>query len=162
LAFCTNRTARGASRTAGASRNVSSALVVATARMAAEVLFLLSENAGYRCSWKPVARAATGIKRTALLAVASHAATVLDPPPYAAAIEGPTMANEEQNEQHMFHAVSGFRTSVPPDRPELLLLELRTLDADIIRLSMTKESALMFSEEVRKAAAGSAGLGLHS
>ena len=89
-------------------------------------------------------------------------ATVLDPPPYAAAIEGPNMANEEQNEQHMFHAVSGFRTSVPPDRPELLLLELRTLDADIIRLSMTKESALMFSEEVRKAAAGSAGFGLHS
>jgi hypothetical protein len=72
------------------------------------------------------------------------------------------MVNEEQNEQHMFHAVSGFRTSVPPDRPDLLLLELRTLDADIIRLSMTKESALMFSEEVRKAAAGSAGLGLHS
>jgi hypothetical protein len=71
------------------------------------------------------------------------------------------MANEEQK-QHLFHAVSGFRTSAPPDRPDLLLLELRTLDADIIRLSMTKESALMFSEEVRKAAAGPAGAGLHS
>ena len=64
------------------------------------------------------------------------------------------MTNEEQNGQHLFHAVSGFRTSVPPDRPDLLLLELRTLDADIIRLSMTKESALLFGEEVQKAAAG--------
>jgi hypothetical protein len=69
------------------------------------------------------------------------------------------MANEEQNEKHLFHAVSGFRTSVPPDRPDLLLLELKTLDADVIRLSMTKESALLLSEEVRKAATGSASLG---
>ena len=69
------------------------------------------------------------------------------------------MANEQQGEQHLFHAVTGFRTSVPPDRPDLLLLELKTLDADIIRLSMTKESALMFGEEVRKAAAETAGSG---
>jgi hypothetical protein len=72
------------------------------------------------------------------------------------------MANEDQNERHLFHAVSGFRTSVPPDRPDLLLLELRTLDAEIIRISMTKESALMFSDEVRKAAAGPTGSGLLS
>ena len=62
------------------------------------------------------------------------------------------MANDEQNEQHHFHAVSGFRTSVPPDRPDLLLFELKTLDASILRFSMTKESALLFGEEVAKAA----------
>jgi hypothetical protein len=67
------------------------------------------------------------------------------------------MANDEQNEQHLFHAVSGFRMSIPPDRPDLLLFELKTLDIGIIRFSMTKESALLFGEEVRKAAAGSAG-----
>jgi hypothetical protein len=72
------------------------------------------------------------------------------------------MTTEGQNEQHMFHAVTGFRTSVPPDRPDLLLLELRTIDAGIVRLSMTKESALMFGEEVRKAAAGPIGSGLLS
>jgi hypothetical protein len=63
------------------------------------------------------------------------------------------MANDEQSERHSFHAVSGFRTSVPPERPDLLLFELKTLDAGIIRLSMTKESALLFGQEVGKAAA---------
>ena len=63
------------------------------------------------------------------------------------------MVNDEQNEQQLFHAVSGFRTSVPPDRPDLLLFEIKTLDAGIIRLSMTKESALLFGQEVGKAAA---------
>ncbi len=58
------------------------------------------------------------------------------------------MANDEQNQPHLFQAVSAFRLSVPPDRPELLLFELNTLDAGIIRLSMTKESALLFSQEV--------------
>jgi hypothetical protein len=62
------------------------------------------------------------------------------------------MANDEQNEQHLFHAVSGFRMAVPPDRPDLLLFELRTLDTGIIRLSMTKESALLFGQEIGKAA----------
>jgi hypothetical protein len=63
------------------------------------------------------------------------------------------MTNDEQSEQHLFHAVSGFRMSVPPDRPDLLLLELKTLDAGIVRLSMTKESARLFGQEVAKAAA---------
>jgi hypothetical protein len=63
------------------------------------------------------------------------------------------MTNDEQSEQHLFHAVSGFRMSVPPDRPALLLLELKTLDAGIVRLSMTKESALLFGQEVAKVAA---------
>ena len=63
------------------------------------------------------------------------------------------MANNEQNERHLFHAVSGFRTSIPPDRPDLLLFELKTLDAGILRFSMTKESALIFGQEVGKAAA---------
>jgi hypothetical protein len=63
------------------------------------------------------------------------------------------MTNDEQSEQHLFHAVSGFRMSVPPDRPDLLLLELKTLDAGIVRLSMTKESARLFGQEVSKAAA---------
>jgi hypothetical protein len=65
------------------------------------------------------------------------------------------MAHEDQSERHLFHAVSGFRASIPPDRPDLLLFELRTIDAGIIRLSMTKESALLFGQEVQKAAAGS-------
>jgi len=72
------------------------------------------------------------------------------------------MTYEGQNEQHMFHAVSGFRTSVPPERPDLLLFEIKTVDAGIVRLSMTTESALLFSEEVRRAAAGPAGPGLLS
>jgi hypothetical protein len=63
------------------------------------------------------------------------------------------MTNDEQSEQHLFHAVSGFRMSVPPDRPDLLLLELKTLDAGIVRLSMTKVSARLFGQEVAKAAA---------
>jgi hypothetical protein len=63
------------------------------------------------------------------------------------------MANDEQSEQHLFHAVSGFCTSVPPDCPDLLLLELKTLDAGVVRLSMTKDSALLFGQEVAKAAA---------
>ena len=64
------------------------------------------------------------------------------------------MANDEQNEQHLFHAVSGFRTSVPPDSPDILLFELKTVDEGSIRFSMTKKSALIFSQEVGKAAAG--------
>ena len=63
------------------------------------------------------------------------------------------MANNEQNERQLFYAVSGFRTSIPPDRPDLLLFELKTLDAGILRFSMTKESALIFGREVGKAAA---------
>ena len=63
------------------------------------------------------------------------------------------MANDEQSEQPLFHAVSGFRASVPPDRPDLLLLELKTLDAGMVRLSMSKDSALLFGQEVAIAAA---------
>jgi hypothetical protein len=61
--------------------------------------------------------------------------------------------NDDQNEQHIFHAVSGFRMSIPPDRPDLLLLELRTLDAGVVRLSMTRDSAVMFGQELGKAGA---------
>jgi len=64
------------------------------------------------------------------------------------------MTYEGQDEPQMFHAVSGFRTSVPPERQDLVLFELKTIDAGIVRLSMTKESALIFSDEVRKTAAG--------
>ncbi len=63
------------------------------------------------------------------------------------------MPEDGQNEQHIFHAVTGFRTSTPPDRLDLLLFELKTSDAGIIRLSMTKESALIFGQEVGRAAA---------
>jgi hypothetical protein len=59
------------------------------------------------------------------------------------------MANDEQNEQHLFHAVAGF----PADRPDLLLLELKIIDESIIRLSMTKESAVLFGQELARAAA---------
>ena len=62
------------------------------------------------------------------------------------------MTTGDQNEQQLFHAVSGFRMSVPPDRPDLLLVELKTIDAGIIRVSLTKESAVMFGQEVEKAA----------
>jgi hypothetical protein len=61
------------------------------------------------------------------------------------------MANE-QNEQHLFHAVSGFRTSIPPDRPDILLFELKTTDSGTLRFSMTKESATIFAQEVERAA----------
>jgi len=61
------------------------------------------------------------------------------------------MAEDEQKEQQqLFHAVTGFRLATPPDRPDLLLFELKTLDAGIIRLSMTKESAFFFGQEVEK------------
>jgi hypothetical protein len=63
------------------------------------------------------------------------------------------MTHDEQSEQHLFHAVTGFRASVPPDRPDLLLLELKTLDAGLVRLSMTRDSALLFGQEVARAAA---------
>ncbi len=63
------------------------------------------------------------------------------------------MPEDGQNEQHIFHAVTGFRTSIPSDRPDLLLFELKTSDVGIIRLSMTKESALIFGQEVGRAAA---------
>lgn len=86
------------------------------------------------------------------LQVASKKAAVLNPPVKDIAIEGSYMVNE-QNEQQIFHAVLGFRTSVPPDRPDLLLLELKTLDAGVIRLSMTKESAVLFGREIGGAAA---------
>ena len=62
------------------------------------------------------------------------------------------MTTGDQNEIQVFHAVSGFRLSVPPDRPDLLLVELKTIDAGIIRVSLTKESAVMFGQEVEKAA----------
>jgi hypothetical protein len=61
--------------------------------------------------------------------------------------------SDDQSEQHIFHAVSGFRMSGPPDRPDLLLVELRTLDAGVVRLSMTKDSAVMLGEELGKAGA---------
>jgi len=70
------------------------------------------------------------------------------------------MANDEQNEQHHFPAISGFRTSVPPDEPELLLFELKSIDVGIIRFSMTKEATLSFGDQVKKAAAASTGYGL--
>lgn len=58
----------------------------------------------------------------------------------------------EDEERYVFPAVTGFRVSVPPDRPDLLLLELKTSDAGIIRFSITKESAFSFSREVAKVA----------
>ena len=93
-------------------------------------------------------------------AMALQAATVLNPSLQDVAIEGRHMANDEQNEQHHFPAISGFRSSVPPDQPDLLLFELKSIDAGIIRFSMTREAALSFGDQVRKAAAASTGYGL--
>ena len=63
------------------------------------------------------------------------------------------MANNEQNERHPFHAVSGFRTSIPPDRPDLLLFELKDIRRRHIAFFDDEESALIFGQEVGKAAA---------
>ena len=61
------------------------------------------------------------------------------------------MAEDEQKEQQqLFPAVTGFRLATPPDRPDLLLFELNTLDAGIVRLSMTKELALFFGQQIEK------------
>jgi hypothetical protein len=55
-------------------------------------------------------------------------------------------------EQHEFLAVAGFRMSVPPDRPDLLLLEIKTAEGAITRFSITKESALIFGQQIQRAA----------
>ncbi len=54
--------------------------------------------------------------------------------------------------QHEFIAVAGFRASVPPDRPDLLLLEIKTADGAIARFSMAKDSARIFGQQIEKAA----------
>jgi len=59
---------------------------------------------------------------------------------------------EQKEERHVFEAVTGFRLAIPPDRSDLLLFELKTLNAGIIRLSMKKDSAFHFGQEVSKAA----------
>ena len=51
-----------------------------------------------------------------------------------------------------FVAVAGFRAAVPPDRPDLLLLEIKTIDGTIVRFSMAKNDARMLGEQVTKAA----------
>ena len=48
--------------------------------------------------------------------------------------------------------VAGFRAAIPPDRPELLLLEIKTIDGAIVRLSMAKQDALTLGQQVTKAA----------
>jgi hypothetical protein len=62
------------------------------------------------------------------------------------------MAENEQN--FVFPGITGFRLAVPPDRPDLLLLELETADSDKIRFSMTKESALSFGQGVARFVSG--------
>ena len=57
------------------------------------------------------------------------------------------------DDQNFYPAVTGFRMSVPPDQPDLMLFEIKTLDAGMVRLSMTKESALLFGQEIGKAVA---------
>jgi len=59
------------------------------------------------------------------------------------------MVNETAQE---FAAIAGFRTSIPPDRPDLLLLEIKMADGTIARFSMTKDSAVIFGEQITKAA----------
>jgi hypothetical protein len=54
-------------------------------------------------------------------------------------------------EEHNFHAVAGFRIAVLQDRPDLLLLELKTLEGPF-RLSMTREVAQRIAQEVAKMA----------
>jgi len=51
-----------------------------------------------------------------------------------------------------FVAVAGFRAAVPPDRPELLLLEIKTIDGAIVRFSMAKQDALTLGQQVIKVA----------
>jgi len=54
-------------------------------------------------------------------------------------------------EQQEFLAVTGFRMSVPPDRPDLLLLEIKTAGGAIAHFSITKESALIFGQQIQRA-----------
>ena len=58
----------------------------------------------------------------------------------------------EDRQQHEFLGVTGFRAAVPPDRPELLLLEFKTANGDIARFSMAKEDALIFGQHLTKVA----------
>ncbi len=51
-----------------------------------------------------------------------------------------------------FVAVAGFRAAIPPDRPDLLLLEIKTFDGTIVRFSMAKQDALMLGEQVTRVA----------
>ena len=51
-----------------------------------------------------------------------------------------------------FVAVAGVRAAVPPDRPELLLLEIKTIDGAIVRFSMAKQDALTLGQQVIKVA----------
>jgi len=51
-----------------------------------------------------------------------------------------------------FVVVAGFRAAVPPDRPDLLLLEIKTIDGAIVRFSMAKKDALMLGEQVTRVA----------
>ena len=57
------------------------------------------------------------------------------------------------DDQNFYPAVTGFRMSVAPDQPDLMLFEIKTLDAGMVRLSMTKESAVLFGQEIGKAVA---------
>ncbi len=51
-----------------------------------------------------------------------------------------------------FVAVAGFRAAIPPDRHDLLLLEIKTFDGTIVRFSMAKQDALMLGEQVTRVA----------
>jgi hypothetical protein len=53
--------------------------------------------------------------------------------------------------QHLFRAVANLRVAYPRDRPDLLLVELGTLQGPV-RLSLTKGIAVRLAEEIAKAA----------
>ena len=60
------------------------------------------------------------------------------------------MVNADNTQE--FVAIAGFRTAIPPDRPDLLLMEIKLADGNIARFSMTKDSAVIFGQAITKAA----------
>jgi hypothetical protein len=63
----------------------------------------------------------------------------------------PPEADSEQD-QNLFRAVAGLRTILPRDRPDLLLVELKTLQGPL-RFAMTKGIAQRVAQEIIKSAA---------
>jgi hypothetical protein len=59
--------------------------------------------------------------------------------------------SSESGQAHTFRAVAGLRIAYPSDRPDLLLVELKTLYGPV-RLSLTRGVAIRLAEEIAKAA----------
>ncbi len=61
------------------------------------------------------------------------------------------MSEADDSEAPVWSAVAGLRMAYPPERPDLVLVELKTSQGPF-RLSLTKEVAKRLAEEISKAA----------